>query len=328
MSIRYSTSGPGKWVAGAAFVALLALGQGISRAATIEFTARGGSIAGADSESPHWAPAAAAAAAAGDTIVWHFADNPNGHDVISYASDHSYFVSPEDVVGDYSRTFEGGTVWFRSRPYSTLNPNGMCGGMCGGYTDRLSAPDAPVITSPPSGATVNGRIVTVTGTAQPLTIVRISDNGSLLYEAMSTREGTWSFQLFLAHGEHVVSAQATDVLGRSGPAGSVTFMLDDDRPPTVSVESGDPALLLTPLGAVLRGTASDASGIGSIIAKISGTPGEPATFAASCPNGCSGPSVTWQVDFTSRVPGYYYVVLVVHDIHGNETQRAVQVLKV
>jgi hypothetical protein len=88
-----------------------------------------------------------------------------------------------------------------------------------------NAPDFPppvAITSPASGATVTPT-PTVSGTAEPDSTVSITADGAALCTATASDSGDWSCTPTsgLADGQHVLSAESTDVTGLSATSPSV-----------------------------------------------------------------------------------------------------------
>ncbi len=95
---------------------------------------------------------------------------------------------------------------------------------------------APSTGNVASGGDTNDNTPTLKGTAEPNTIINISDNGILLLPPVTADgSGNWTFTplLPLADGDHVFTATANNGLGTSGP--STSFTIDVDTvPPTLS----------------------------------------------------------------------------------------------
>jgi|GEM_PF-146385 len=95
---------------------------------------------------------------------------------------------------------------------------------------------APSTGNVASGGDTNDNTPTLKGTAEPGTIITISDNGTpLLPPVTADSNGDWTFTplLPLADGDHVFTATANNGVGTSGP--STSFTIDIDTvPPTLS----------------------------------------------------------------------------------------------
>jgi Big-like domain-containing protein len=98
----------------------------------------------------------------------------------------------------------------------------------------LTPPGTPVITSPANGATLTTCPVVVSGTADPGSIVVVSNNGMPLTSTVAGPSGTWSVTLPCAAGTFNVTAVAYDTAGNVSPASAtVTFTLVLPAPPTI-----------------------------------------------------------------------------------------------
>lgn len=98
-----------------------------------------------------------------------------------------------------------------------LAGNPISGGFTGPvYTIDQSAPAAPVVVMPANGSTVNSLKPTISGTAEPNSMIHITIDGSTLnYAATAGPSGNWSYTPLtnLAQSVHIVSAQAVDQAG-------------------------------------------------------------------------------------------------------------------
>ncbi len=125
----------------------------------------------------------------------------------------------------------------------------------------LTAPAAPVISSPANGATLENNTPTLSGTAQPGSTVTLTVDGSVAGTTPVDAAGTWSFTpaSALADGPHTVTATASDVGGTSAASAPVSFTVAT-APPAGSgcgcgAGPGDGSWLLAGL-ALLAGVAS------------------------------------------------------------------------
>lgn len=113
----------------------------------------------------------------------------------------------------------------------------------------ITAPDAPTITGPSSGAPVRGDLV-VSGQAEPLSTVRLSDGSTDIGTGTAEGNGFWWIPVTLATGSHTIVARATDDAGNtSAPSEPHTLEVDADAPAPPAVD--------TPVeGATTRGAVS------------------------------------------------------------------------
>ncbi|HEX9775352.1 MAG TPA: hypothetical protein VGB83_07210 [Actinomycetota bacterium] len=310
------------------------LAPSVGHAAIVEFTARGRvDVFDPNGEGdPRWEPAKQMASA-GDTLVWHFGENapsPSGVqlNLEVYATDGEYFAY-EAPTGDITRPFPGGTVWFRSRAGSGLTPGGVCSGACGSYTSLTIAPGAPVITSPAMGAQVGGRSLTVSGTGQPFTIVRLMEGTRVLGERMIMGDGTWSIEgVQVARATHTFTARLTDAVDRVSPVASTTFDLIDDGGPIITVDETR-TIYLPGDSQVVSGSATDPSAVASVDVRVFNTFGTlEETTPATCAGGCEGSVVDWEFDLSGRLPGIWELHVLARDVWGNESTATVRVTKV
>ena len=105
------------------------------------------------------------------------------------------------------------------------------------FTVDLTAPAAPVIDTPAAGAQLNTSIVTISGTAEPHTGVRVREGTLLRATAAADTAGAWSVSLSFTEGAHTISAAAVDAAGNIGPAATRTFSVDTVPPATPMITS-------------------------------------------------------------------------------------------
>ncbi|NOJ96080.1 hypothetical protein HMI51_24485 [Corallococcus coralloides] len=107
------------------------------------------------------------------------------------------------------------------------------------WTVDLSAPMAPVITSPGSGAVFDRNGPVYAGTAEPGTRVRVFVDGTEQGHARALGAGAWTFSsgLSLAGGQHFVIATATDDAGNVSQEARVDFSVDTQAPETTLTAS-------------------------------------------------------------------------------------------
>jgi uncharacterized repeat protein (TIGR01451 family)/MYXO-CTERM domain-containing protein len=103
----------------------------------------------------------------------------------------------------------------------------------------LTAPDAPVITSPANGSYVSERQPTVTGTAEAGSTVTVMLDGRVLGTVVAGSDGAWSYRLTesqaLPDGSFVLRAYAGDMAGNVGALSAPVSFTVDLEPPTAPV---------------------------------------------------------------------------------------------
>jgi MYXO-CTERM domain-containing protein len=98
-----------------------------------------------------------------------------------------------------------------------------------------TAPAAPVIVVPASGALLTASPAAISGTAEPESEVTVREGTNELCSATADAAGQWSCAPAPALGEgtHTVTATATDDVGNAGPASAPsTFTIDGTAPDT------------------------------------------------------------------------------------------------
>ncbi len=105
-----------------------------------------------------------------------------------------------------------------------------------------TAPAAPVILAPTSGAHLSASPAAISGTAEPESEVTVREGPTELCAATTDAAGQWSCvpTTSLPDGPHSVTATAVDAAGNSGPSSAVTFTLDT-RAPDTSFKEQPPA---------------------------------------------------------------------------------------
>ncbi|AWN43005.1 Ig-like domain-containing protein [Methylobacterium durans] len=115
------------------------------------------------------------------------------------------------------------------------------------------APGVPVITTAPG--TTGDSTPTIAGTAEPGSMITVSNGGAILGTTMTDGSGRWSFTpgSALADGPAAITATATDAAGNSGPASAaVTLTVDTVAPGTPTLAATGPTNDSTP---TITGTA-------------------------------------------------------------------------
>ena len=120
----------------------------------------------------------------------------------------------------------------------------------GGNDDTdTDAPDAPVITSPVNGATINFSTVTISGTAEAGSTVELFDMNDTapIGTAKADFNGDWSLTISpLADGVHNLTATATDAAcNTSSPSTALIISVDTTLPGYADIPKLDCNTLLT-----------------------------------------------------------------------------------
>lgn len=146
-------------------------------------------------------------------------------------------VSPSGTWSCVSNQLGDGTYTLTAR---ATDPAGNSGGTSPGrsVTIDTTAPLAPVITSPAANATV-APSPTVSGTAEALATVTVTEGTVQLCSTTADASGQWSCATALGNGTHTVIARQTDRAGNVGPdsAGRVFSIANV---PTVTLDTPGP----------------------------------------------------------------------------------------
>jgi outer membrane protein OmpA-like peptidoglycan-associated protein len=87
-------------------------------------------------------------------------------------------------------------------------------------------PAAPIILIPVNGADLENPTVTSGGTAEVAAEVALTLDGAAFGSTHATTTGSWALALgLLEGGTHTLSATATDLAGNTGPASTITFLV-------------------------------------------------------------------------------------------------------
>jgi CSLREA domain-containing protein len=132
-----------------------------------------------------------------------------------------------------------------------------------------TAPDAPVINSPPEGSHDTDGSFTLSGTAEPNSTVDLFDGGKTLdIDTTVDASGDWSVELTgVSEGSHSYTAKATDQAGNvSAESQARTVIVDTLIPSVTSVTPADLAKDVAP-GANVTGTFSEKMNASTITAE-------------------------------------------------------------
>ena len=137
-----------------------------------------------------------------------------------YVSPYTAYLDPADMDdGAYTLTIIA---------YDTL---GNSQSVTVSFTTAMALPAAPVITTPADGTFTNQTEVSVAGTAEKQTEVKLYNNGSATGSATTAgSNGTFSLTTILAEGENRIQASATNRSGEGPLSAAVTVHLDTTLP--------------------------------------------------------------------------------------------------
>lgn len=153
------------------------------------------------------------------------------------------------------------------------------------FTVDITAPPAPVVTSPAAGATSAGR-PTYGGTAEPHSTVEIQVDGAPVGTTPVDAAGSWALTqpVGLPHGAHAVWATARDAAGNISPrsitVGFTVDLIEPDAPVILSPTNGSTTTSRAPAyagtaepgstvtvrvdGAIVATTTADGAGVWSL----------------------------------------------------------------
>ena len=129
------------------------------------------------------------------------------------------------------------------------------------WTVDTTPPATPAITSPADGATSASAALTVSGTAEPGSIVELFDGATSKGVTTATAGGAWSKAVTaLADGSHTFTAVATDAAGNTSGVSNARTVVVDTSAPETTIDSG-PTDPTAETEAVFTFSADDASAI-------------------------------------------------------------------
>ncbi|WP_052511628.1 Ig-like domain-containing protein [Atlantibacter hermannii] len=161
--------------------------------------------------------------------------------------EHTFTVNVTDPAGNTSPATSAGTITI-----DTTAPAAAC-------EVTLSGDDQPLA----DGASTKDSMPTISGEAEPGSIVVIYDNGTEIGTVTADADGNWSFtpETALDDGEHTFTVNVTDPAGNTSPSTSAGTLTIDTTAPAAASEvilSGDDQTLAD--GASTKDTTPTVSG--------------------------------------------------------------------
>jgi hypothetical protein len=125
------------------------------------------------------------------------------------------------------------------------------------FTVDTVAPAAPTVTAPTNNGSTNDSTPTVSGTAEPGSTVRVTDNGNPVCTAVADAGGNWSCDAAapLSEGPHTLGVTATDPAGNTSPPTTRPFSVDTLPPAAPMVITPTLNSLLNTATPTVAGTA-------------------------------------------------------------------------
>lgn len=263
-------------------------------------------------------------------------------------SGSSYTVTVNNIPATGSGTVGLNLVDDDSIVDAAGNPLGGAGGVGSSgdgsfkgqtYAIDTTAPAAPVITSPANNGWSTAA-VTLSGTAEPNSLITAFDNGKALTPTATTGAGgNWTLTVTgVAAGAHPYTAKATDAAGNQSPASAIDTVNVDTTAPTVgttSIAKSD-GLPTSTAGNAHQGggyfiyaNASDnagGSGIAALTADVSAISGAAASSVPlqRCTSNCTVNGTTYgfvsgqQTASSSLAAGTVGYTVAVTDVAGNK----------
>ncbi len=175
------------------------------------------------------------------------------------------------------------------------------------------------ITSPVEGVKLNTSNVTITGSVTNSSHVQsievAIDGGVSLPVSLNTTSGIWTFgPVDLVDGNHTAQAALTDLTNNTAIV-TTSFVIDTTAP-VISIVSPANNATLTTTNVMLNGTASDVSGITSVVVSMNGGSTSAATLEPSTGNW------SFQAALTN---GTHRITVTATDMAGNQAMASISV---
>lgn len=128
--------------------------------------------------------------------------------------------------GLYVLVNPGSTLAETTRADNLAKAVNLAGGSCPAETD-WTPPEAPLVSEPSEGAALKTFTPTFIGTAEPGSLVTVSENGVILCSTTAVEEGQWSCQPLadMSEGSHTVTVGAMDAATNQSTPTQRSFIL-------------------------------------------------------------------------------------------------------
>ncbi|MCP3161380.1 Ig-like domain-containing protein [Myxococcus qinghaiensis] len=148
------------------------------------------------------------------------------------------------------------------------------------FTVDITPPAKPVIQTPSPTIVVGPAGTAFLGTAERLSIVRVSVDGTVIASPTATSEGTWSIAVRAGYsaGVHTVTATATDALDNTSLPAETTFTVDLTPPAAPTILTPTVDTVVGQEGTAFSGTAEPRS---TVNVTVDGDPPVAAPVSAS-----------------------------------------------
>lgn len=189
------------------------------------------------------------------------------------------------------------------------------------FTVDLTAPGAPVISSPAAGAVLAPSQTVVSGSSEAGATILLYRYGSVVATTIAAFDGSWSQRLTVGAGDVGVRAQARDIAGNISPLSDERVFTVDATPPSVRFTTPDGTVITQLDQTRVRGVADDDHGVRTITLDFYDIAGRGVASSQTICTGCPGTPTSWEASTTPLV-GRYVVRAYATDIVGNRSLEA------
>lgn len=189
------------------------------------------------------------------------------------------------------------------------------------FTIDLTAPGAPIITSPAEGAVINAAQSVIVGYSEPASQILIYRGLTVVATTTAGFDGAWSQRLTVESGAISVRAQARDNAGNASPLSAERTFVVDATPPSVRFTTADGSIITQLDTQRIRGTADDDHAVKSITLDFYDVAGRGVASSQTICTGCPGADVTWEAASTPLL-GRYVIRAYANDSVGNKSLQA------
>ncbi|WP_224240615.1 adventurous gliding motility protein AgmC [Hyalangium gracile] len=166
----------------------------------------------------------------GSTVTVIVDGNPVGTTTANASGDWSFTPTTALTEGQHTVSATATDAAGNTSPQSNTNT----------FTVDLTAPTAPVVTTPADGAVLGDNTPTYTGTAEPGSTVTVYVDGNPVGTTTADASGNWTLTptTGLSNGQHTVNATATDAAGNVSPQSNTNTFTVNATIPAAPVVTG------------------------------------------------------------------------------------------